>query len=172
MPVIIPQESGRSATVDRPAIAYLSSAYSDGWRVLGWLGFVFFVLSLIDIALGWYPVRFGSPEWEFGTISATMIGLSIPTLGLYLMLASAISREQTGMAKAVAIVMTLMALFIGAIAIIYLTNVPIALKAVAANDVARLGMKKAILRWLILFVGYETVYIFGAIKGLRRRPTG
>jgi hypothetical protein len=168
MPVIIPQESGRSATVDRPAIAYLSSAYSDGWRVLGWLGFTFFVLSLIDITVGWYPVRFGSPEWEFGTISATMGGLSIPTLGLYLMLASAISRERAGIAKTVAIMMILMALFIGVLAIVYLTNVPIALKAVATNDAAHLGMKKAILRWLILFVGYESVYVFGALKGLRR----
>lgn len=170
MPLIIPQESGRSATVDRPVTAYLSSAYSDGWRVLGWLGLAFFVMSLIAIALGWYPVRFGSPEWEFGTISATMGALFIATLGLYLMLAAAISRERAGIAKAVAIVMILMALFIAALAIVYLTTVPIALNSVATNDAARLGMKKAIVNWLVLFVGYEAVYIFGALNGLRRRP--
>ena len=171
MPVIIPKESGRAAAVDRPTTTYLSSAYMDGWRLLGWLGFAFFVMSGLDMLLGWYPIRFGTPEWEFGTISATIAALSIPTLGLYLMLCSAISRERPGVAKAVGIVMTVMALLLVGLAILYLTTIPIALRAVATNDVASLNMKKSILKWLILFVGYEAVYVLGALKGIRRRST-
>jgi hypothetical protein len=169
MPVIIPQESGRSATVNRPTTTYLSSAYMDGWRLLGWLGLAFFVMSGIDILLGWYPLRFGSPEWEFGTISATMSALSIPTLGLYLMLCSAISRERPRVAKVVGIGMIIMGVFLLGLAVLYLTTVPLALKAVATEYMASLNMKKAILRWLILFVGYEIIYVMGALKGIRRR---
>lgn len=169
MPLIIPQESGRSATVDRPVTAYLSSAYSDGWRVLGWLGLAFFVMSLIDIALGWYPMRFGTPEWEFGTISATVAALSIPTLGLYLMLASAISRERAGIAKAVGVAMILLAVALPVLGILYLTNVPLALKATATNDVVHFGMKKAVLKSVTLFAGYELLYVLGAMKALRRQ---
>jgi hypothetical protein len=171
MPVIIPQESGRAATVDRPTSTYLPAAYTEAWRVLGWLGLAFLVMSMIDIVLGWYPVRFGTPEWEFGTISATVAALSIPTLGLYLMLCSAISRERAGVAKAVGIAMIVMAVFLLGMAILYLTTVPLALKSVRTNDMASAALKKAVLKWLILFIGYEALYIAGGLKGLRRRTT-
>ena len=64
MPVIIPQESGRSATVERPATAYMSSAYIEAWRMLGWLGAAFFAMSMIDVVLGWYPVSSASFRQE------------------------------------------------------------------------------------------------------------
>jgi hypothetical protein len=35
---------------------------------------------------------------------------------------------------------------------------------------ASLNMKKAVLKWLILFVGYESLFVLGALKGIRRRP--
>ena len=170
MPVIIPQESGRSTTVERPTTAYLSSAYIDAWRVLGWLGAAFFAMSVIDVLLGWYPVRFGSPEWEFGTISATVSSLSIPTLGLYLVLGSAIARERPTVAKAVGIGMIVMGVFLLILAFFYLTTLPLALRAVRTNDMASLNMKKAVLKWLILFAGYEGLFVLGGLKGIRRRP--
>lgn len=169
MTVIIPQESGRSATIERPKTAYLSSAYVDGWRLLWWMGVAFVVMSLIDIVLGWYPLNFGSPQWEFGTISATVSALWMPTLGLYLMLSSAILREDRLKAKAVAIVMIVMALWLVALAILYATNIPIALRAVRTQDVLSINMKKSIVKWLALFVGYEALFIMGALKTLRRR---
>jgi hypothetical protein len=49
--------------------------------------------------------------------------------------------------------------------------VPIALKATATNDVVHFGMKKAILKSLILFTGYEVLFVIGALKGLRRRSS-
>jgi hypothetical protein len=170
MPVIIPQESGRPATVEKPTTAYATSAYMDGWKILGWLGLAFLIMSLIDLALGWYPLNFGRPEWEFGTISASISGLAIPTLALYLMLSSAIARERLDIAKGVAIVMIILAISLAVFVILYLTSVPLALKAVAANPVVHLGMKKAIFKSLMLFTGYEALYILGAFKGLRTRP--
>ena len=169
MPVIIPQESGRGATVERSSTAYLSSAYIDAWRVLGWVGAAFFAMSAIDLLLGWYPVRFGSPEWEFGTISATVSALAIPTLGLYLVLCSAIALERHNIAKAVGIVMVVLGVFLLGLAFFYLTTLPLALRAVRTNDMASLNMKKAVLKWLILFVGYESLFVMGGRKGIRRR---
>lgn len=169
MPVIIPQESGRPATIDRPPTTYLSSSYLDAWRILGWLGIAFFAMSMLDILLAWYPLRLGTPEWEFGTVSASMAALSIPTLSLYLILCSAISLERPRIAKAVGIAMILLGLMVLAMAALYVTTVPLALKAVRTNDMASLNMKKAILKWMIMFTGYETIYVMGALKALRRR---
>ena len=171
MSVLIPQQSGRATTVERPAAGYTSTSQLTAWRLLGWLGLGFFIMSVVDISLGWYPFRFGTPEWEFGSIGATVVGLSIPCLSLYLILSSAISLEQTTATKATAIVMVLFALILPALGILYLTNVPFALKATATNDVAHFGMKKSIIKTLMLFTGYELLFVFGAFTGLRRRST-
>jgi hypothetical protein len=87
------------------------------------------------------------------------------------MLGSTIARERTKLAKAVAIVMIVFAIALPALGIFYLTNVPIALKSTATNDVVHFGMKKAILKSLMLFAGYEVLYIVGAVQGLRRRAS-
>jgi len=170
MSVIIPQESGRGSTVARPVSA-TATAYLDSWKILGWLGLAYFLMSMIDLALGWYPLGFGKPEWEFGTISATAAGLAIPTLALYLMLGAAIARERVDIAKGIAIVMIVLAVSLVILELLYLTSVPLALKAVASNPVIHLGMKKSVFKSLMLITGYEAMYVLGAIKGLRARRT-
>jgi hypothetical protein len=170
MSVIIPQQTGRSTIVERPAAAYSSSGQLTAWRILGWLGLAFFIISLIDLALGWYPTNFGTPGWEFGTISASLAALGIPCLSLYLILGSAMALERPIVAKATGIVMVVLALLLPALGILYLTNVPLALRATATNDMANLGIKKSILKALTLFTGYEVLFVLGALKGLRRRP--
>lgn len=170
MSVILPQQSGRAAPVDRSNIVHSSTTQLTGWRLLGWLGLAFLIMSLFDLALGWYPLRFGVPEWEFGTLSATVAGLSIPTLSLYLMLASAIANERRKLVKTVGIVMVLLAVALPALGIVYLTTVPLALKATATNDVVHFGIKKAILKTVALGTGYEILFVVGALQALRRRP--
>ena len=169
MSVIIPQQSGRSATVERPTSGYSTTAQLTAWRIIGWVGLAYLIMSLIDIALGWYPINFGSPEWEFGTISGTVAGLSIPTLALYLTLASAFAIERTRMVKTAGIVMVVLALILPVLGVLWLTNVPLALKATATNDVVHFGVKKAIIKTALLFAGYEILYVLAAWKALRRR---
>jgi hypothetical protein len=169
MSVLIPQDSGRPAAAVRASHVQLASAQLKGWVILGWLGLAYLIMSVIDLALGWYPIRFGQPEWEFGTISATIAGLAIPTLSLYLMLASAFARERTKLIKGIAIAMIVIAVFLAVLFILYLTAVPLALRAVSNNPIIHLGMEKSIIKSLTLFLGYEGLFILGAIKGLRRR---
>lgn len=169
MSVLIPHDSGRPATAVRPSLTQLASAQLNGWAILGWLGLAYLIMSVIDLALGWYPVRFGQPEWEFGTISATIAGLAIPTLSLYLMLASAFARERAKLVRGVAIAMIVIAVFLAVLFLLYLTAVPLALRAVSNNPIIHLGMEKSIIKSLMLFLGYEALFILGAIKGLRRR---
>jgi hypothetical protein len=171
MSVIIPQQSGRSATVERPTAVYSQTAQLTAWRIVQWLGLAFLIMSLIDIALGWYPTRFGSPEWEFGTISATVAGLSIPTLSLYLVLASSFALDQPKISKTMGIVMVVLALALPALGVFWLTNVPLALRATASNDIVNFGVKKSIVKTLVLFAGYEILYGLGAWKALRRRTS-
>lgn len=170
MSIIVPKETSRSSTVARETPAQRSTGQLDAWRILGWVGLAYLIMSLIDLALGWYPVSFGSSEWEFGTISATMAGLAIPTLALYLILGSALAADRTNVARITGFAMILLAVSIAVLCAIYLTSVPIALKAVESNPTVHLGLEKAIIKSLMLFAGYETLYILGAMRALRRRP--
>ncbi len=168
MSVIIPQESGRSA-VAKGSAAQFPYGQLIAWRFLGWLGVAYLVMSLIDLGLGWYPLGFGSSEWEFGTVSATLNGLAIPTLSLYLILCSAIVRERINVVRAVSIAMICIAVFMAILFLLYLTAVPLALRSVTANPIIHQGMKKAIVKASALFVGYEILLITAPIKSLRRR---
>jgi hypothetical protein len=168
MSVLVPQESGRSAAAPRSATAHSPSAQLNGWRILGWLGVAYLIMSVIDLALGWYPLGFGKPEWEFGTFSATIAALAIPTLALYLILGSSIARERWNIVRGVGVVMIVLAIFLAILFILYLTSVPLALRAVATNPIIHLGIEKAIIKSVTLFVGYEALYILAAVKALRR----
>ena len=120
----------------------------------------------------WYPAAFGNAEWEFGTISGTLNALAIPMLGLYLALASAIARGDRRSARIVAVVMGVLLVTILALGAIYLTVLPIAIKAVSSNALVALGMKKAVVKALTLGVADVALLGVGMARGWRVAPAG
>lgn len=141
-------------------------AGEQGWELLGWIGLVFALIGAVDLTLAVFPSRFGTAEWEFGTISAVLNGLPLPTLGLMLLLASGISGHRrwqvvVACAASIAIVLALL----GA-AFLYVTIVPLALRDVT-NPVVRLGLMKSIAKSGALLVIYPVVLTFLAYRGVR-----
>jgi multisubunit Na+/H+ antiporter MnhC subunit len=49
--------------------------------ILVTLGAAFLLVGLADLALLWWPIEFGNPAWEFGTISQTFDSLPMSGLG-------------------------------------------------------------------------------------------
>lgn len=160
----------RPITVETASVRPGGRAPLDAWRPLGWIGFAFAVLGLVDIALGWYPPAFGNPEWEFGTISGSLNALAIPMLGLYLALASAIARSDRRTARAIAGVMGLLLLTVLGLGVLYLTVLPLAVKAVAGNALVSLGIKKAIFKAVMLGTIDSVLLAVGMVKGWRVKP--
>jgi magnesium-transporting ATPase (P-type) len=160
----------RPITVETAAVRQGGRALLDAWRALGWIGIAFALLGLIDVALGWYPPAFGNAEWEFGTISGTLNALAIPMLGLYLVLASSIARSDRRSARIVAVVMGLLLATILLLGVIYLTVLPIAIKAVSSNALVALGMKKAVVKAVTLGVADAVLLGAGMVKGWRVAP--
>jgi hypothetical protein len=146
---------------------------SDAWTTMSWIGFGFLVMSGTDIALAWYPSSFGNPEWEFGAISATLNAFAIPTLALYLILASAIARRHVVFTRVLAVVLGLLAMFIVGLGLIYATVVPQAFTSVSKNEVLTSGMQRAVLKAVVLIFAYITLLVAGAIRAWRvsRRVT-
>ena len=128
---------------EAPAKPRLSPAPDFGWDLLGWIGLVFTAVGGVDLLLTWYPMNFGNPEWEFGTVSAALDGLPVLTLGLGLLMGAGAARGQRWLVRTMAVVLALLAVLIVAAAILYLLNLPIALQSVT-QPVIRTGLKKAI----------------------------
>lgn len=157
----------RSSDTDPGAVRRVDPHAQDAWKLLSWLGAIFAVLGVADIALGWYPAAFGNPEWEFGTISGSLNALTIPMMGLYLLVASAVARDDRRSRRVLGILMWLMAVGVVGLGLVYITVIPIAIKSVAANELVLLGMKKAIAKGLVLLIGYVVLLIVGARRAGR-----
>jgi hypothetical protein len=126
-------------------------------------------LSLIggaDIALAWYPFNLGNSEWEFGTVTATLDGLPLLALGLALVLGAAVARGRRAATKTVAVGLVLLAVLIALAAILYATNVPIALQSVS-DPLVKTGLKKAIVKTALQAVVYPCAFVWLALKGWR-----
>ena len=148
--------SAESGWTSQPAAA---------WRALGVLGVVFVLVGGIDTLLIWYPPSFGTPEWEFGSITASLDGLPVPTMGLVLLLASALHGGNVRLAKVLAVVLTILAVVILLAAVLYAINVPLGLRAVQnAGPVATQGMKKSIIKAAVQMLVYPAGYILVAVR--------
>lgn len=162
----------RPVSVETATVRPASRALVDAWRLLGWIGISFTLLGLLDIGLGWYPTAFGNPEWEFGTISGSLNALAIPMLGLYLVLASAIARSDRRTARIVAAFMGVLLLVLLGLGLVYVTVIPLAIKAVSGNALVSLGIKKAIVKAVMLGLADSVLLVVGLVRGWRVSPTG
>ena len=130
-----------------------------------------FVIALgwVDILVGWFPTNFGSPEWEFGAVSATVDGLPLSTLGvLATLLGASASGSRWGLwTVSVWAAWVLAVLLVGGV--LYALTVPVALGALGSAGLqAPLG--RAVVKTSTLLAVYMCFYgwmEWQAIKGLK-----
>ena len=148
-----PEASGRTGDPTR------------AWKWLGWFSLVLALAGLGDWLLAWFPMRFGSPEWEFGTVVSTFSGLPLITMGFAGLLASAGARGIRWQVIALSVTALVFVAWLIAAFTIFLMDVPIALRAV--QGVARIGIIKAIAKTGMLAVLFSAVYVVAAVSALR-----
>lgn len=156
------------ASIGSATTARQGSAEARGWRLLGWVGLAFVVMGCTDLLLAWYPSGFGNPEWEFGAISSTLNGLALPTLGVYLVLSAAVVHDEHTFARIVGTAMVVLAAGVLILAFFYVTVVPSALRAVADDEQLSIGMQKAVIKAVMLFITYTALLLSGGVHGWRR----
>lgn len=135
--------------------------------LLGLAGAALALAGFFDLSLAWYPLGIGNPEWEFGTVSATLNSLPLATVGLVLALASALENGQVIRARAISGLFVALVVLVVASAILYAMDIPLALKAVQ-NPLAHAGLVKAIIKALGLIVVYTVVFSWIAVMSWRR----
>lgn len=143
--------------------APLEAAPSLSWRILGWTGWLFFLIGGLDVAITWVPSGFGNPEWEFGTVSASLNGLPVTTMGLMLVLGAALAQGRRWVVRMAALLLIVLAVAVLIAGLLYATNVPMALNAVT-QPVARAGLIKSMVKTASQVVMYPALFLLvGAV---------
>lgn len=129
---------------------------SIGWTVAIAGGVAIAIVGWTDILMAWYPLQFGSLEWEFGTISRTFDGLPLGTVGLLGIVAGlAAGGRRRGMLVMSAILAVITLVLIG-LAGLYLLDAAPAWAASAPP--VRETLKVAFIRTPIFIVTYVVLY--------------
>ncbi len=93
-------------------------------------GLVLLAVSSVDLGLLWWPLRFGTGEWEFGTTSRTFDSLALGTTGFVFLVVTASARRSTRALRVLGVAAVVgLAALIGML-ILYWLNVPVALRSV------------------------------------------
>ncbi len=140
-----------------------------GWTALRLLGVMFVAAGGIDLALLWYPARFGVPEFEFATISSFVAGFPVLTMGVVALATAAIGTGSRGWLFTVGLFAILMVAILAVLAVIYATTVPLALRV--ADFTVRTGIKKSIVKTGVQFATYGLGYLalgWTALKATRK----
>ena len=129
------------------------------WSVIRILGVVLVIAGGIDLALLWYPARFGVAEYEFATISSFVAGLPVLTVGLVALAVEALGNEHRGLQLAIGIGFFAVLALLIVLALFFALTVPVALAAPLEDPAIRLGVRKSIVKTTVQFVAYGLGYL-------------
>jgi hypothetical protein len=151
---------------DRKALQPIAiAAPKSAWQLFGWFGLLLAVVGSVDVALQWYPLAFNSPEWEFGTIAVSIASLPLLTIGTTVLLASFMTRAVRPGVVAMSVVFSLLTLAVAFGLVLFLTDVPLALRAAPAQ--AAISLKKSIVRTLVMGFSFGLAYLTAAVSSFR-----
>jgi hypothetical protein len=90
------------------------------------MGGAFTLVGLVDLALLWTPLQFGTPGWEFATLSQTFTSLPFTGLGLVLLAVGLVSHPNTrGLwIRAASVAFAILALALVVMGFLYVTVAP------------------------------------------------
>jgi hypothetical protein len=146
--------------------APLVPAPGMAWLFLGLTGVVFFLIGSANQLLAVFPMRFGNAEWEFGTASAYLDAMPLPTLGVTLFVAAGMALGKRWMLRTSAVVLVLMSMMVLALLLVFALDVPLALRAVTEPAI-RFGLKKAIVKGIAQGLGYPVILVLFASMAWR-----
>lgn len=138
-----------------------------GWYLLGGLGLVFALVGGLDILLAWYPPDFGSSEWKFGTVTATLNSFPVLTLGLILLTVAGLARGRIGVIRLMLLVLALVVVLVIICAALYLPQVGNAMAAVT-DPTVKMGLRRAITKTSVQLVLYPSLLGWIALMALKR----
>lgn len=135
----------------------IEMASASLWPVLGGAGLAVMVVGWVDLTLLWFPLNFGSPDWEFGTVAAHLDGMPLGTVGLTLLIAASIAQGWRRATRLLAAWCLFVTLWLVVITVVYVLNLPLALET-TSQQAASSALGKAILKAGAFAATYMVLY--------------
>jgi hypothetical protein len=150
---------------DKGTIGESMHSTDQAWRGLAWFGLMLGIVGLSDVALVFYPARWGDPGWEFAAIGMALSTFPLLIVGIAAMLAAAVARGKRTTARIVAATSIALALLILGGFGIFQSTIPVALR-VAPPELMP-GIQKSIVRTAIMSLAFSTMFIGGGVMAIR-----
>lgn len=135
---------------------------SQAWAVLGWIGLAFLLVGGSDFALVWFPLRIGTREWEFATVTQSFNGLPILLLGVGLLVVAAERLERRWWWVVGLVAATVMLLWVLLGVVLWSMNASLALQT-APENLAQ-GVQKAVAKTLIQSLVYTAAFAYLIVR--------
>lgn len=146
--------------------ARLSPSWPTAWKAIGWFSFLLVVVGLDEFLINYYPLAFKSTEWEFATIANSLGTLPMLSMGLAGVLGSFLARGVRWGTVLMVVVFAVFGLTILGLYGLFMTDVPLALKA-SAGTAAALPIRRGIVRATVLGLVFGVGYLAAAVVSLR-----
>lgn len=122
------------------------------------VGAVLAVVGAVDVALVWYPARFGVAEFEFASVAASLNSMPVVTLGLGLVVAASSALESRALAWTTVILAVAVALLLLVSMVLFGLTVPLALQA-EVEPIILTGIKKQVAKSSVQLAAYAVAYV-------------
>lgn len=145
----------------------------SAWTMLMVLGLALAIVGFTDVGLLFFPGRWASVDWEFGTVSAAFEGLPLGTLGLGLMCTAAVARGRRIALGVLGVLQFVLALALILMLLVFLLDLPVVLRAV--DPAMRPTLMKSLVKTGAMAVVYVALYLtFGiwVVRRMRVTPKG
>lgn len=129
------------------------------WAMMFLIGLGLTVIGGVDVGLLFFPARWSSLDWEFGTVGAFIDGLPLVTMGFGAMVVASTGRGWLKWRAVLAAAALLMAIVVLAMVVIFVLDGPAAFRAVSPE--MKPTLKKAVFKTGIMGAVY--VWIFAAL---------
>jgi hypothetical protein len=139
------------------------------WRILGLVGMGLIVAGAADLGSGLYPLAFGTPEWEFGSIASFLNRLPLMALGLALALAASLALRSRATSILWATGLLGVGLLVLLLGLVFVTAVPVVMTGQPGDVRVQLwkGIAKAGAQAVVYTLAFVGTAIYAIRAGLR-----
>ena len=141
---------------------------SRSYKAMGWVGFGFLIVGLLDFGLVWVPPRPGDLEWRFSSAAQGFGALPIPTLGMVLLLVAGFQARRRWWALLSGAAALALILAILASVALWVPSAPLALETVPEE--LEMGLYRTLAQMMMQSLAYPVMFAYLAWMGLRYGP--
>lgn len=141
---------------------------SRSYKAMGWVGFGFLLVGLLDFGLVWLPPRVGDLEWRFSSAAQGFGALPIPTLGMVLLMVAGFQVRRRWWAVVSGVAAIVLVLVTLASVALWVPSVPLALETVPED--LEMGLYRTLAQMTMQSLAYPVMFAYLAWMGLRYGP--